>query len=183
MFRITAIKNRSPFLSPVSSAHSHSVSLSLHLSPSVSLSLSVALPSLSLYFSVSLPSLSLSLSVSLPRCSTPSLSPSFGTLTVSLCDLISRRYFDRATLVGLGQIELRTSKMRTSRWTFLDMWCFKLEFCNTNHLFTDDYSPSRSSHLGSSKFDLDKSYLSGSICFFQPIQPQTCQPIVHYSSL
>ena len=32
------------------------------------------------------------------------------------------------TLVGLGQIELRTSKKRTSGWTLLDMKCFEFEF-------------------------------------------------------
>ena len=68
----------------------------------------------------------------------------------------------RATVVGLVQIELRTSRMRTSKWALLDMKCFKFEFFSANHLFTNNHSPSRSSHLGSSKFDLDKSYHSGS---------------------
>ena len=67
----------------------------------------------------------------------------------------------RATLVGLGQIELRSYEMRTSRWTHLDMWSFKSEFCSTNHLLTDNFSPSRSSHLVISKLDLAKSYHSG----------------------
>jgi hypothetical protein len=35
--------------------------------------------------------------------------------------LLKVRSLYRATLVGLGQIELRSDKMRTSRWTLLDM--------------------------------------------------------------
>ena len=50
-------------------------------------------------------------------------------------------------MVGLGPNELRSYKMQTSRRTLLDMQCFKFEFRSTNHLFTNNYSPSRSSHL------------------------------------
>ena len=53
--------------------------------------------------------------------------------------------------------------MRTSRWTLLDMKYFKFEFRSTDHLFTNHYSPSRSLHLATSKFDLAKSYHSGFI--------------------
>jgi len=38
----------------------------------------------------------------------------------------------RATVVGLGQIELRSYKMRTPGWTLLDMKCYEFEFCSTN---------------------------------------------------
>jgi len=37
-----------------------------------------------------------------------------------------------ASVVGLGQIKFRSYKMRTSRWTLLNMWCFEFELCNTN---------------------------------------------------
>ena len=79
--------------------------------------------------------------------------------------LISSRQvlkFDRATVVGLGQIELRTSKMRTSRWTVI---ISKQLICTANFNFLKlhvEKCPSRSSHLGSSKFDWAKSCHSGS---------------------
>jgi len=48
----------------------------------------------------------------------------------------------------LARSNCEVTKMRTSRWTLLDMWCVKFEFCCTNHLITNDYRPSRSPHLG-----------------------------------
>jgi len=67
----------------------------------------------------------------------------------------------KATLVGLGQIELRTSKMRTSRWTVI---ISKQVICTAKSKFETLHvqkSPSTSSHLVTSKFDLAKSYQSG----------------------
>ena len=71
----------------------------------------------------------------------------------------------RALVVGLGPNELRSYKMRTSRWTLLDMKCFKFEFGSTNHLFTNNYSPSRRSDLVTSKFVWAKSHHNGSTTF------------------
>jgi len=67
-----------------------------------------------------------------------------------------------ATLVGPGPIELRTSQIRTSRWT---VRISKRVICTAQFKFKTLYvqkCQSTSSHLGSSKFDFTKSYQSGS---------------------
>ena len=69
-------------------------------------------------------------------------------------------------MVGLGPNELRSYKMRTSRWTLLDMKFFKFEFRSTNHLFTDNYSPSRNFHQA--MYYHNGSTASG--CSFSPLR-------------